>query len=398
MKNIYLLVFVVLLYACAPVKEEEQDVDVISWENTLKNDASFLKSIDIIPLETDSNTLIKIPSLFQYIKDIDAFLIFDSRQTAYLFDGDGKHRSNSFACIGEGPQEYVMAVDAEYNPYSRSIELYNPHNKGSIHRYDLQFNWERTIKLNHGDGFTAHIMCLLKENLYALEPVRMNEEDLFVKLYDFRNGETVTTDVPYDKSGYIAGINMMRKNYSVTDSCIYYVPDYMDYGFYQYDVDKESFTEIYRLDFGKENISKKELDDLYGVSKPAKGKDVLKSVAIMREKDDYLLSSQYPLPIIRLINDSYVYVHFIVNRKPHHLIYNQKTKKAFGLNPKSPLAMYRCYSLVDNALYTILYPYELDKYINETNKKYLSEEALKRLEDIKEEDNPVVIKYILKNE
>lgn len=379
MKPVYSIVLTILLYSCASVEKNVEAVDVISWESAWKDDASFLESIDVIPLETDSDVLVKTPSLFQYIKDIDAFLLLDSRPVAFLFEGDGRHRSNSSACIGEGPQEYSMVVDAEYNPYSRSIELYNPDKKGSIYRYDLQFNWKQTIKLNHEKGFTGHIICLLKENLYVLEPVRWNEDDLFVKLYDFKNGEAVVTDVPYDKSGYIAGLNMMRKNFSVTDSCIYYTPDYMDYGFYQYDVAEENFAKIYRLDFGKKNISKKDLDDL-----------------VMQEKADYLLSSHYPLPIIRLINDSFVYVHFICDRKPYHLIYNRKTRKTFGLTPKSPLKMYRCFDLVDNALYTILYPYELDEYLDETNRKYLSEEALKRLEDVKEEDNPVVIKYCLR--
>lgn len=397
MKHFYLFIFPFLLFSCMSKEKKIEDIDVISWESALKNDTSFLESIDIIPLETDSDILVKTPSLFQYIKAIDAFLLMDSRSALYLFDRNGRHCSNSVSCIGEGPKEYVMAVDAEYNPYTNFIELYNAHTS-SIHCYDLQFHWKQTIKLKQEVGFAAQTMSVLRENVYALDPVRLNEEDLYMKVYDFSNNEAVITNVPYHKSGYIAETNMMRKSLQVIDSNIYYTPDYMDYHFYQYNVEEGRFFSIYRLDFGKESVSKKKLDELYGKSKPAKGKEVLKSVSIMQEKNDYLLSSHYPLPIIRLINDSYVYVHFICNRTPHNLIYNRKTKKIFGLTPNSPLIMYRCFNLVDNVLYSILYPYELDRYINETTKKYLSEDALKRLENIREEDNPVVIKYVLKNE
>lgn len=384
-----------LLFSCTPTEKETKAIDVISWENALKNDTSFLESIDIVPLETDNDILVKTPYLFQYIKAIDAFLLMDSRQIVYVFDGNGKHRSNSSSCIGEGPKEYSMAVDAEYNPYTNSIELYNVAGKGSIHCYDLHFHWKQTIKLNQEAGFTAQSIYLLQDNLYALDPVRLNEDDLFMNLYDFRNGESVTTNVPYHNSGYVAEINMMQKSFSVTDSCVYYSPDYLDYYFYQYDVEKKEFLKICKLDFGEGSISKKELDRLYGRSKPTKGEKVLNNVSIMQEKNNYLLSSQFLLPIIRLINDSYVYVHSICNRKPYHLIYNRKTKKAFGLTPESSLIMYRCFSLVDNVLYSLLYPYELDKYIDEKNKKYLSKEALKRLETIEDEDNPVIIKYYL---
>lgn len=398
MKNICLLVFAGLLFSCASPEENTEAVNGIFWESALKDDTSFLESIDVIPLETDNDILIKTPYLFRYLKAIDAYLLLDSRQIVYLFDGNGKHRSNSSACIGEGPQEYSMAVDAEYNPYSNSIELYNVSNKGSIHCYDLQFHWKRTMKLDQEAGFAAQIICLLKENLYALDPVHLNEEDLFVRLYDFSSGKTSVKDVPYYKPGYVAEINMMQKNFSVTDSTVYYTPDYMDYYFYQYDVESEEFKRIYQLDFGKRSVSKKDLDKLYGTGKAAEGREMLKSTSVMQEKNAYLLSSQYPLPIIRLINDSFVYVHFICNRKPHHLIYNRKTEETFGLTSQSSLPMSKCLHLVDNALYSILYPYELDKYINETSKKYLSKEALGRLENIKDEDNPVVIKYILKKE
>lgn len=57
--------------------------------------------------------------------------------------------------------------------------------------------------------------------------------------------------------------------------------------------------------------------------------------------------------------------------------------------------MHRCYALQDNVLATILFPYELEKYVNEESRMYMSEKTLRRLEEVKDEDNPVVIKYYL---
>lgn len=364
-----------------------QHVEVISVKDALKDDMSFLDSIKIIPLESKDSALMKEFSRFLYLKEQKMYLIIDSRQYVYLFDENGTYISSSNACRGEGPHEYLMATDVTYNPYSNLIEIYSPTGKGIIHRYDLSFNWIENRLLSHNDNFIAWRMDVLAENMYAFDPVCDKEEDFTIRLYDFSANEPPHLEnVPLVEEGYVSTLTMMQKSFSQCDSALYYTPYFMDYHFYEYNLQLRNFKPIYELDLGNK-VTKEELDE--------KLASRLNTEEFLWEKCEYLLSSHYLLPIIRLIDDSFVYACCIQNKETYHLIYNRKTKHSYFLSPKSPVKMHRCYALQDNVLATILFPYELEAYTNEESRKYMSENTLRKLEEVKDEDNPVIIKYYL---
>lgn len=390
MKNIILFCLLYLISSCTSgtIKHEVfMDTEIISVENAIKDDMSFLDSIEIIPLESKDHTLMKEFSSFQYLKEQKMYMIMDSRQYIFLFDENGDYISSSNACRGEGPHDYLMAVDAVYNRYSNLIEIYSPVGQGIIHRYDLSFNWIENSRLSNSDNFAAMKMDLLDENIYAFEPVRNEEENLTIRLCDFSTDKTShSKDVSLIEEGYVSTLTMMQKAFSQCDAALYYAPYYMDYHFYEYNLVQRNFKPIYELDLG-DKVTKKELDE--------KLKDQIGSKEFFWKKCEYLLASEYLLPIIRMIDDSFVYACCIRNKKTYHLIYNRKTKKTYFLSPEAPVNMHRCYALQDNVLATILFPYELEKYVNEESRMYMSEKTLRRLEEVKDEDNPVVIKYYL---
>lgn len=319
------------------------------------------------------------------------FMLIDSRQYVFLFDDKGRFISSSDSCRGEGPKDYLMAIDAVYNPYRNTIEVYSPAGEGILHCYDLSFNWIENRKLPKQDGFAAMKFDCLSESIYAFEPVFGKEEDFVVRICDFsENASLPSEDVFLVEDGYVSTLTMMQKTFSRCGATLYYTPYYMDYHFYEYNLEQKSFKPIYELDLGSK-VTKEFLDDkLENRQSDAAIADVLWG------KCEYLLSSQYLLPIIRMINDSFVYVCCIRERETNHLIYNRKTRKTYFLPSDAQLKMHRCYALQENVLGTILFPYELGKYVNEESKRYMSEETLQRLKVVRDEDNPVVVKYYLK--
>lgn len=384
------------MISCTAKEKAEINIKTIFVENASSNNLDFLDRIEIIPLETTDSALVKTPKIFKYISGMDAFLLMDSQQYIFLFKGDGKYISNSSHCRGNGPKEYSIGADVIYNPYSKSIEIYNPMGDGAILSYDSSFNWLSTRSVKQGSGFVTRSFEALRPNEYALCPTRFEEDNLFIRIDNFvDNNKHKQFDIKCEDSNYISALSMMQNIFSVTDSAIYYTPDYMDYHFYTYNLDRKKMSPIYKLDFGAYNISKEDLDKQYGKAINELQEDKQKNMEIINQKRDYLLSSNYPLPIIRLISDQYIYVHYIINRKPYHLIYNRKSGKLFRITPNANLNMYRCFFLSKNVLYTILYPHELGKYINESSRKFISPDMLDRIKSIKEEDNPIVIKYIL---
>ena len=396
-KGLLYVVSLLCLISCTNSDKTNGELLTISLDASIKDDMSFLESIEVVPLETLDTALVKTPQSFQPIKaDKGKFLLFDTNQIIFLFDNEGKFISSSQHCRGEGPKEYRTASDVLYNPYNNCIEIYDPNNGGSIISYDEDFNYKNKIKLNHERGFTAQIVTLLDSALYALEPVRLKESDLYIKLYKHNeNGSPQQINVPCYDGGYITSLNMMQKVFTQTNTALYYSPDYMDCHFYQFDVENKSFTPICVLDLGDEVVTKKKLDALFD---EASFSDGYKNLDIIDRKNSYLLSSDYMLPIIRLINDSFIYVHLISNRKPYDYIYDRKHNKGYMITPDCPISFYRCFSLQDNVLYTLLYPYEVEKYLTEKHRKFMTDDTWNKLQNINDEDNPIVVKYHLKKE
>ena len=180
--------------------------------------------------------------------------------------------------------------------------------------------------------------------------------------------------------------------YKFNDKC-YFVPTGINYYFYEIKGDKELSPIIY-LDFGMEKIETKDLvgDIRYGeynIKKP----NFVNYFTEMNKRDDYLVSSNYYLPIMKFFNDNYVYVHAIKKRKPYNYIYNRKTKSTLVQYNGSPIPLKFCLGIDDNILYTYVNPFEIEKYCNT---ELLSSESKERIANVQEEDNIIIVKYYLK--
>lgn len=394
MKFISLLVSFILLLSCSSQKDNR--FETISLREALKDDLSVLDSIGIIPLETADSILVKDIMTFQYLKKPQLYLIMDDQQYVYLFDETGKCVANSSACKGEGSQEYFMAVDAVYNPYSDAIEIYNPM-QGILHSYDMSFHWLNVRELDHEAGFHGSHLEVIGENQYILDPLRLHEDCSFVRLYDFsRKAGQVITNMPCYKEGYVCRASAHCKMFTMTNTAVYFTPSYLDYHYYKYDVEQKLFSPLYKLDVGTKEATARQLEELYGKAVSNSSDGNVESINIMEQKEDYLVFSDYLLPTIRLISDLYVYAFFQSNMKASYLIHNRQTRETFYISQDAGIDMFPCYALYDNVLFGVLYPDRMDKYVDDRAQAYMSMETRRKLKDIKEEDNPVIIKYYLK--
>jgi hypothetical protein len=149
-----------------------------------------------------------------------------------------------------------------------------------------------------------------------------------------------------------------------------------------------------RLDFGDHEVNKDKLKKMFGwPSKSSKKQgDVMYNIETNNKIFEYLENSDYPFPLIKFFNEQYVYIHILKNHKRSNFIYNRKTKKSFLQTADSPSKLSLCLDIKDNILFGMTEAYEIDQY---TDRQYMSEENLKKMEKIEEEDNPVIIEYHL---
>lgn len=66
---------------------------------------------------------------------------------------------------------------------------------------------------------------------------------------------------------------------------------------------------------------------------------------------------------------------------------------SFLLKEGKPFLMYPCFSMNDNVLLSICEPDVVHEVVD---RKFMSSEEIHKMEALKEDDNPVILKYYLK--
>jgi len=100
MKFLVVLFLSSLLISCHNANVEIEHVSVLSVKDAQKNDVTFLDSIKVVPLETLDTALISTPNLFQYVPDIDKYIIRKSTRSRF--------QNETFRLRGAFPKRSVL--------------------------------------------------------------------------------------------------------------------------------------------------------------------------------------------------------------------------------------------------------------------------------------------------
>lgn len=391
MKYFCAIVLLVFLSCCKNgrnVTDERIEIVPIYTENITDNVSDFIERMEAVPLESrDTASLMKGYRKLIYDPDSDLYAILDNRFVILLFSGDGRFVSSSETKQGNGPDQYQMVVDIKFNPFDKGIDLLNPY--GVVYTYDYSFNLIRKTDFEQTGLSFSNLMAYGKQKYLFTPSLLVNDNAIY--WFDYELGEQKKANY----QGTLSSINMDREAFYKIDSVYYFIPTGINYYFYQIDMGMHRLTPYMKLDFGNEEIEEDEL--------PGKVKANLKTLKSsekqtkfihqLRERNNYLERSSHLLPLIKFFNDKYVYVHYIKDRQPSNYIYNRQTKEGFLQHGTKPLKMPFCFSLDDTTLYAIVDAYEIEEYIN---KDLIAEDIIEKLENVKEDDNPIILKYYLK--
>lgn len=91
----------------------------------------------------------------------------------------------------------------------------------------------------------------------------------------------------------------------------------------------------------------------------------------------------------------YVYLTTTDRGYGSHFIYNRKIKEGFLVKDGKPFIMYPCFGIVDNVLLSICQP---DRISEVVVRKLMAPDEIQKMEQLTEDDNPVIVKYYLKND
>lgn len=384
---IILLAFIVC--ACSINKTIPNEIErvFVEVDNVTQDASSFIEKIEIIPLETnDSSLLYRIEKII-YDKKMDMYAIYTGDQIVYTFWGNGKYISNSRGVKGQGPKEYTMVLDINFNPYLEGIDMLNPY--GTIYTYSPTFELLAKKKFEPEFPINNLIAVDSVNYIFSYPFIWTDQEIAFV---DLKTQQVVNTNYEGTISGglYIGNTCF----YHINDE-FYFVPLGLNYYFYQIDTKEKKLIPIMYIDFGDLEVKS---DDLPGRAwgKRTDSKEIRKEISDeVKERFNFLSKSDNIIPMSKFFNGEYVYIYFkkAMERSGNHYIYNRKKKESFLFKNKKPFSMYPCLGIVDNILFSMCKPDMVSQIVD---RKFMSSEEISKMESLKEDDNNVIIKYYLK--
>lgn len=394
MKRWYLIIFLLgTLVSCnRDVKVEDASVETIlidlgKAEN--KDMSEFVRKIELVPLYTDTNCLVSTYNKFAYYEEIGMFLIMDKDLVVSLFSEEGQFIANSKAVKGEGPGEYRIAVDAIYNPYTQNIEVLTPY--GTIYRYDTAFRLIEEKSLDQNTQVFTRFVPLQK-NKYVLTPVIVGDKDAAICFCDYDQKE-IGKPCRYDKD-YISSLTMNYNPFRRLNDGLYFSPLCSNYMLYKIDLENQQLQPVMKLDLGSQTVQKKDMVKRFGAASKTSSKreDFEFNQSVMNNINSYLLENA-SVPAIKFFNEKYLYVLVLKNGKRITYIYNRKTKQSYMQTNENPIRMTFCLDIDDTVLFAAVQPYDIERFVD---MKLLDDTSKQVLTNIKEDDNPIIVKYYLR--
>lgn len=390
MNKIIIILLVIFVCACSSGKQKIVDgIETIPVEvdNTCLDPSSFIDKIEIVPLETNDSSLLNESRKIMYDKEMDIYAIYNRQQIVYTFSGNGDFIGNSSKVKGGGPKEYDMALDMKFNPYLKGIDLLSPY--GTIYTYSPAFKFLSNRKFKP-EFPVDYLLALTADDYIFNHPSLWTDQEV-----SFVNLKTQQTNNTNYNGTVSSGNSMDQECFYRISNQFYFVPLGVNYYFYQIDTKEMQLIPIMYLDFGDSEIKEDGLPGRATGKRVALDKERMKISASTLERSRFLRASNSIIPMIKFFNDDYVYIYFVKSTKGigSNFIFNRKTREGFLVKDQKPFLMPPCFALADNALLSFCPPDRLSQVID---RRLMSAEEIHKMEQLKEEDNPVILKYYLK--
>lgn len=389
MKKVSIIILLIIACSCSLInKKVDTDIERIpvDLQNVTQDASSFIDKIEIIPLETNDSSLIGNYKKLMYDKEHDVYAIYDRHQIIYTFSGDGSFIANSRKMKGKGPKEYYMVLDVKFNPYLNGIDFLNPY--GVIYTYSLNFDLISKRKISSKIVLNSLMALDANNYIFTYPSIWTNQEVLFANL------ETQEMHNASYKGTISSGNSMDKECFYKEGEQFYFVPNGINYYFYRIDDIEKKLVPIMYLDFGDFEIKEDGLPGRASGKRSDSNQDISNYSKQIQERYSFLRESNYIIPLVKYFNDDFVYVFFMQNsRNPGSFIFNRKKKNSILLKNGMPFDMQFCFAITDNILLAICEPDELMGYVDSN---LMSIKEIQKMEQLKEDDNPVIIKYYLK--
>lgn len=369
-QHILIIVFIVTTFSRCINKVENED-NIFSVDLNKITEVPFINifsNIEIIPLETNENSLIMDVSKVIYFNN--KYFVLDRKNwTIFIFDNIGNFCSK-ISNKGSGPNQYINIDDFEIYKKNNSIVLLSAFNK-TLYEYDLD-----------GNFITKNELPNLSRSY---------------KSFNFINNDTLVF-FTFDQKNRIKFISktensIIRETFPEKDNMLNNFSRY-EFPFENYFIRSADNTvyiitqdcqliESHTWDFGKLNNSSIQITAMEKVS--LNDSQMYGSKIWNSEVINYIFATQSKTP-------NFFYTQIWRKNKLVNIFYNPTTKKEYVFEKTAEGA--RFFPLFWRENYVIgIHIEELGSLDETIPNTILDEKNIKIKEQLDEYDNPVLIKY-----
>lgn len=372
----------VFFFACSRGSDQLEHIRTLDFNvDKQTQEVSFFdlfERIDLIPLETSDSSLLSPALIIAVHNDTTYVMDFLMGKNIKIYDSSGKFIS--LLCRkGDAPDDYIVATNISINPYTGSFELLENNNILSI--YDLHTKKKTgKLKLNAEHFSRPTQQCFaLGENEYAAFSCLTAENNLLV--YNTETGQKKLRTKPTPENIIKAGLNYTFTPFRIQPDGTITLSTLTDRSIYKYENDM--LVPYIVLDFGK----KHNMDSYIFPDTPAKD---IKN--ILNDNKANIVSGIFPHVGWQ---DKFLCT-IILNGENHNLYANLQTGENICFKTTAEGVTFSTGGFLDNDgkhLYTAIPMESLPKYVTE---EILDEKNRTILHGLKEDDNPVILRYELK--
>ena len=348
----------------------------VSLEETNTSLFDIFEKIELVPLETNDESLIKQIVKVKYYQN--CFYVLDNQNALFFYNHTGKYL-NKIHRIGQGPGEYQLIYDFFIDTLQSQVGMLSPY--GSVFHYNFQGVFIKKTDLPHPPPSYGNVE-LFSDSTYLLWSSVPFGEFEGLNIVSMETGEKI--------GGFIYNEHPVFSTWSQ----VFYRDDkgnvYLTRGFSNdvFIVTPEGLEIAYSWDFGKRNNNIEKLrlsNSLQEMNETAQR--FRDSFWNGESSVSYLLSLQHQ-------TDLYYYATmWFAFRKMKHLFYHKQTGK-FHLFERTTegVSIERPLLITDEFMLA-----ELGFENKESIAPWLfSDDDRKKLADFQEEDNPYLLKFTFK--
>ncbi len=391
MKKLLIIILGIIIFSCNS-KREISKIPIINVSTSYVNNQTedyekLIKKVMYIPLETDSQCLIsRIDQLFVGSEGI--YILDGMQKDIFKFSLDGKF-INKIGETGRGPGEFLNPVHFVIDEKQNVIHI-NDRRQMKILRYSLDGEFIDEIRTNI--YFTLFLTAGNNEYWIYMVNEQFNKDELtslnFLKINKYGKVIDEVYGVNYIPLAWCDGTKISDHQTGVQYSFVLSLNE----NIYSFEDGKIKIK--YKIDFQQANLNDEKLKRF-----SHKFEDRRKNLE-MAEKLWTKTARGYHHFIE---TEKWIYFMYSLNGKGSIVLYNKETNNTIELpklvyNKNGWETFFQCQFAKGNSLYSAIYPLTLiNLFDNEKNRysNYRLKSFSKTFQNIKDNDNPIIISYEL---